>query len=96
MKSFSRADNEFIDAAADDSRRHAKIEEITQRRSQFHWLAWGMTACALLFVIADIFSEQRNSGAMAPFFFAAAIQWMQVFKCESDLRLLKLVEKLKN
>ena len=96
MKYFDRADNEFVEAAADDSRRHAKIEEITRKRNQFHWTAWLMTGCALLFIIADIFSKQQHtSGAPAPLFFVAALQWMQIFKCESDLRLLKLVDKLK-
>jgi hypothetical protein len=98
MKFGERADNEFVDAAADDIRRQAKIQELTTRRNLFFWIAWVVTVCALLSVVAEIFDTNRGqhgSGVAAPLFFAAAMEWMLAHKFDSDVRLLKLVEKLK-
>ena len=49
-------------------------------------------------MIVGINDKSHNISASAAglAFFMAALIWMQVLKLESDLRLLKLVEKLKS
>jgi hypothetical protein len=46
-------------------------------------------------IFAEI-NAKKDSGVAGVEFAVAAMTWMQVLKMESDLRLLKLVEKLKS
>ena len=62
------------------------------------WLAVVISVCALVIMIAAISDKNHNStgfGVGSVDFTVAVMSWMQVIKCESDLRLLKLVENLK-
>jgi len=98
MKSFDRADDAFIQAAVDDVRRLELIKSTARRRIIMFWCAVVITVCALGMMIAAMNDKNRNpagAGAAGVEFGVAAMTWMQVFKCESDLRLLKLVDKLK-
>jgi len=90
MKFFDKADDAFIQAAVDDSRRPELIKNTMRRQTIMFWCAVVISACALLMIIGA-----HNSGSAGVEFAVAAMTWMQVLKCESDLRLLKLVDKLK-
>jgi hypothetical protein len=86
---FKKLDEEFDEMAADPARRRQGIARITLRRDVMCWCAVGMTLVALPF----FFSNRSPAGAAAVCF-AAAVQWMLLFKFESDLRLLRVFERL--
>lgn len=95
MNSFDKADDAFIQAAADDTMRPALIKSTARRRTLLFWCAVVITLCALGMIFAELNNRANNSEVAGVEFGVAVMTWMQVFKCESDLRLLKLVEKLK-
>ncbi|HZF02009.1 MAG TPA: hypothetical protein VE344_08955 [Methylomirabilota bacterium] len=97
MKSFDQADDAFIAMAVDETRRPDLIKNTSRRRTIIFWCAVVITVCALGMMIAAINDKNHNSargGVVGVEFAVAAMTWMQVFKCESDLRLLKLIDKL--
>jgi hypothetical protein len=100
MKSSDEADDTFAQTAADDSRRPELIKETSRKRTGLTWCAVLMSVCAFILMILGMISEiygKSNIPSIAVVeFFLAALIWMQVLKTESDLRLLKLVEKLKS
>ena len=92
MKLFKREDTEFVEQGTDDSRRPAAIRHLAQKRTSLFWCALVTTLCALaIFVIPS-----GNSVVGAAIGFAAAIHWILVLKYESELRLLRIVGKLKS
>ena len=98
MKFLDRADDKFIQAATDDSRRPELIKETSRRRTIMFLLAVVISGGALLMMCAAVSDKNHNpiGGIVAAIeFTVAAMTWMQVFKCESDLRLLKIIEKIK-
>jgi hypothetical protein len=95
MKSFDRADDAFIQAAVDDARRPELIRNTSCRRTKMFWGAMIISACALGIFFIEATGKTHSPELTGTMFFVAAMNWMQVFKCESDLRLLKLVDKLK-
>ena len=96
MKTSDRDDNNFVDAAVDDTRRQAKIEELTKQRNKLSWSSGIVTACALGVAFIDGFGKSNNATLSALILFVATMNWILLFKTESDLRLLKVVEKLKS
>ena len=84
---FTKQDEQFDDMVADQTRRREGIHGLSWRRTLFLWCAIVMTLLALVFFISN-----RSPGAAIGF--AAALQWMLFFKFESDLRLLRVIEKL--
>jgi hypothetical protein len=86
---FKRLDEEFDEMAADAARRREGIVSLTSRRDVLCWCAVIMTLVALPF-----FFTNRSPAGAAAIGFAAAVQWMLLFKFESDLRLLRVVERL--
>ncbi len=102
MKFYDEADEIFIQKAADDSRRPELIKETSRKRKVLTWCAVLWSVCAfiqmILGMISGIYGLSHNFSASAAGwnFFMAAMIWMLVLKCETDLRLLKLVEKLKS
>jgi len=86
---FKKLDEEFDEMAADPARRRQGIARITLRRDVMCWCAVGMTLVALPF-----FFPNRSPAGGAAIGFAAAVQWILLFKFESDLRLLRVVERL--
>lgn len=95
MKDFDEADNVLIEMAVDDSRRQVAIKNLTRKRKHFFWCAAFFTVCLSVIGFSEVCGKTQNSGFVAMDAFAAAMTWMGVFNCQSDLRLLKLVEKLK-
>jgi len=90
MKTFNKADDAFIQAAVDDSRRPELIKSTIRKQTIMLCCAVVISACALFMIF-----NAHNSGSAEIEFAVAAMTWMQVLKCESDLRLLMLVDKLK-
>ena len=56
------------------------------------WCAVVMTLCALATFILSVRNARGGGGAAIGF--AAAVQWMLLFKFESYLRLLRVIERL--
>ena len=82
---FTKQDTEFEEMAADPIRRRAKIADLSWRRTLIFW-------CALVMAVAAIFASW--GGKDAGVIFAAAVAWSICFKMESDLRLLRVIERL--
>ncbi len=59
------------------------------------WLAVVISVCALLILFIETTEKTHNFGIGGVEFTVAVMSWVQVMKCESDLRLLKLVDRLK-
>jgi hypothetical protein len=86
---FAKQDEQFDEMAIDPARRREGIADLSSRRTIILWCAVGMTSLALVFFFAN-----RAAGGAAAVGFAAAVQWMLAFKFESELRLLRVVERL--
>jgi hypothetical protein len=85
---FTKQDGQFDDMAADPARRREGITALALRRNIFLCCAVGMTLLAFIF-----FMSNRSPGAAAVGF-AAVLQWILFSKFESDLRLLRVIERL--
>jgi hypothetical protein len=82
---------QFDHIAADPARRQTGITGLSSRRKLMFWCAVGMTLCALVTFFMSLRSARPGGAAVV---FAAAVEWMLFFKLESDLRLLRVVERL--
>jgi hypothetical protein len=89
---FANQDKHFEQTAADPVRRRQAISRLSWRRDLMFWCAVGTTLCALA---TFYLSLQRERGGAAAAGFVAAVQWMLLFKFESDLRLLRVIEGLR-
>ena len=88
---FTRQDHNFDQIAADPVRRREGIASLSVRRNVMFWCAVVMTLCAF----TTFFLSVRSAPGGAAIGFAAAVQWMLLFKLESDLRLLRVIERLR-
>ena len=84
---FKRYDEQFERTAADPLRRRATIDDLSQRRTILFWCALVSSACGIV-------GSFSGKSTMAGLLFAAAVQWSICFKFESDLRLLRVFERL--
>jgi len=82
---FTKSDLSFDEIAADPVRRRAKIVELSRSRTLFFW-------CFITASIGALFCiwTGRASGSIL----AAALLYGVVVRLESDLRLLRVVERL--
>jgi hypothetical protein len=87
---FVKQDQQFDEMIADPARRRQGIISLSLRRDVLCVCAMVATVCALAF----FFPDRISGGGTAAIGFLAAIQWMLVFKFESDLRLLRTIERL--
>ena len=87
---FKKQDEQFDRMAADPARRRKGIDDLSSRRTLLFWCGVVITLCAF----AIFFFSKAGSGGGEGLGFAAAVQWILVFKFESDLRLLRVVERL--
>ena len=88
---FAKQDRQFDEMAADPERRRSGIAAFTSRRNLIFWCAMVVSLLALAgFLIPGGLSGQGAGLAS----YGAAMQWMLVFKFESDLRLLRVIERL--
>ena len=84
---FKKQDEDFDEMAADPVRRRAKIADLSWRRT---WI--GCCALVIMFAaVAEMWSGGKEAIAGA---FAGAISWGTFIKYESDLRLLRVIERL--
>jgi len=90
MKLFNEADEQFTELATDASRRRIAITSRTQARNSLFWTA------IFLFAIAIIGLGHTSEATFLFSLVGASFMTCLSFKFESDLRLLKIVERLQN
>jgi len=96
MKYLERSDAKFVTQAADDSEREAAIERLSGARRGMFWMAVFMTALFLsVFILGARHPTFGGVGAAIGLGFGAVMSSLNFMKCESDLRLLKVVERLR-
>ena len=84
---LKKQDADFDEMAADPIRRRAKIADLSWRRTL-------IACCALVIMFAAVAEMwSGGKGAMGGVF-ASAISWGTIIKYESDLRLLRVIERL--
>lgn len=88
---FTKYDKWFEQAATEPARRRAAIADFSKRRNILFWCAMVITLCALLSAFASDMAGKSGGFALL---FSAAVIWSIVFKFESELRLLQVIEKL--
>ena len=89
---FTNQDKQFEQMATDSVRRGEAIVSLSLRRDVMFWCAVVVTLCALATFLLSVHSAGAGPAAMG---FVAAVQWMLLFKFESDLRLLRVIERLR-
>ena len=90
---FAKQDAEFDKIAADPIRRRAAIADFSKRRSIIGICAMVISACVVLELWCG--SKTPAGGVVAAGgVFAAAVNWSICFKMESDLRLLRAIDRL--
>jgi hypothetical protein len=96
---MERADAKFIEQAADDSQRQTAIERLTKTRRYAFWYATFAAVFFLFMALSDGFGDHNLSKheiiSLILLGFVSLAAGAQLMKLDSDLRLLKLVEKLK-
>jgi hypothetical protein len=95
MKSYDQYDEWFVQTAVDDSLRPELIKLLSRKRTTTFWLAIGISLSALGLMFLEAVTT-KNPVVIAVQFFVTAMSWMLVLKFENDLRLLRLVEKLRS
>lgn len=97
MNYLEKADARFIAQARDDSRRHVAIEHLSAvRRSHYGMAVMCTTVLCLLFVSGFLYRALVvPEGAIIAAGFGTVLAWLRAIKSESDLRLLKVVDGLK-
>lgn len=83
---FTKQDDQFADMAFDPERRRATIAGLSQRRTIIFWIAMFMFALGLLESWQKQLTLPTGTSFMGLLFISI------VFKMESDLRLLKVIE----
>jgi hypothetical protein len=84
---FTKDDEKFTETAADPARRLSAITDLTCRRTILLWCASVLS----LILIASLFGNKPANGALLC---STMMQWIFVFKFESDLRLLRVIDRL--
>jgi len=84
---FTKSDQQFTDTAVDPFRRRLAITDLRRRRDILFWCACVLSICTLAVTFG---SKPAGVGSA----FAAAVQWILVFKFDSDLRLLSVIDRL--
>jgi hypothetical protein len=96
---MERADAKFIEQAADDSQRQTAIERLTKTRRYAFWYATFAAVFFLFVALSDGFGGHNLSTHETVSLILLGVVSLaagaQLMKLDSDLRLLKLVEKLK-
>ena len=96
MNYLERSDAKFVAQAADDSQRPAAIKRLSRVRNTTLWVAILMSVCFLsIFILGALHPTFGAVGGALGIGFATVIQWVNLMKFESDLRLLKVLEELR-
>jgi hypothetical protein len=86
---FTKSDDRFVETAVDDTRRASAIADLNNRRVV-------LFVCLILFIVSAVLAGIAGGtgfgvgGAVFVAFFMSI-----VFKMESDLRLLKVIDRLR-
>ena len=83
---FTKWDKKFDDTAADATLRAAAIAALSKRRDTMFW-----SACVISLITILI---NLGSQSFSLFVFTAVIQWILVFQIDSDLKLLRVIDRL--
>ncbi len=87
---FTKQYEKFDQMAADPVRRREGIADLSWRCNVLFWCAVVVTLGAFgTFFVS--FGSARGGAAIG---FAAALEWMVLFRFEGDLRLLRVIERL--
>jgi hypothetical protein len=84
---FTKTDEKFATFAADTAKRQGMIASRQNYRTIFFWCAVVMTG---LYLVAICSGAHGITG----FSFGSLVQWMLVFKFDSDVRLLTVIDKI--
>jgi hypothetical protein len=84
---FTKSDEQFDQIVADPVRRRTAIADRSKIRAFFFWCA------GLLTLLSGASSVEGGKPPVGPFFFSAFF-WIFYFKSESELRLLRAIERL--
>lgn len=84
---FTKQDERFDATVADPIRRRAKIADLSKRRNL-------IGCCAIVIVVCVVVEIWTAGMATIGGVFAAAISYSTLVKYESDLRLLRVIERL--
>jgi hypothetical protein len=87
---FAAHDKYFDSLTVDPVLRRKGIRSMTFRRNFLFGCAIAATLCAF----SSFFAPSHNSVVPASLGFTAALQWMVVFSVQSDLRLLRAIDRL--
>ena len=86
----TKPDDDFVAIAADPARRSTAIASLTKQRTKMCWI---LGIILLGFFGICIFGSRQPD---APIILVVIIPFMQLYKCESDLRLLRVVDRLQS
>jgi hypothetical protein len=86
----TKPDDDFTASAADPARRSAAIAKLTKRHAKLAWISF---IILLGFFGICIFGSKPPD---APFILVVIIPFMQLYKCESDLSLLRVIDRLQS
>ena len=84
----TKPDDDFVATAADPARRSTAIADLTKKHTRLSWIS--IIILLGFFGICFFASKPPDS----PFILVVIIPFFQAYKCESDLRLLRVVERL--
>ena len=83
---FTKWDKKFDDMAADPTLRAAAIAASSKQRNTMFWIACLVSLMAILINI--------GSQAFSFMIFIAAMQWIQFSQIDSNLKLLRVIDRL--
>jgi hypothetical protein len=86
----TKPDDDFVATAADPARRSTAIADLTKKHRKLSVIA---IIILLGFFGICIFGSRQPDVA---FVLVVIIPMMQLYKCESDLRLLRVIERLQS
>ena len=84
----TKLDEEFAEIASDPVRRRGAIAGISRRRA---WLSCAVGIMSIVLISVIYFKPEPIDACLV---FVCCMIWMQVYKHESDLRLLRVIDRL--
>jgi hypothetical protein len=90
MKYLTRRDDQFVESVVDDRRRGAVIADLTYRRDT--WFA-GVLFLLVVMSFLVLYAGSDKVGVGLPF--VAAVSWGAMVKLDLELRLLKVIARLR-
>ena len=82
--------DDFVATAADPARRSTAIADLTKRHTKLAWIS--IVILFGFFGLCFFASKPPDS----PFMLVVIMPFVLLYKCESDLRLLRVIELLQN